>query len=473
MTTEMVDLQDGHPNHRLWQKMIDTGRSSAGNCANLLRNDASINTVEEFLDTLINSSHYDRRIRPFFDQHKPCNVTMTIHINTISAINEVNMDYNTDLIFRQSWYDPRLNYSGTDWAKKSPQITLHYSLIDRIWVPDSFFRNAKEGKRSDITVPNRLIRIHLDGKVLYSQRLLLKLDCQMKLQKFPLDNQTCVVNIGSYGFDTNDLAFFWDEAQNISAIRVNEDLEMPDFVLSNHEARYCNRTTATGIRSQLPRVSYIKAIDVWMSACLVFVFAGLLEYALVNVIARKGELRQQVRFSKEKKSSDRPPKLTLIQRLQNGSSFAAERVIGNRLAQVHFYKKEDTHGSGETMETLVHKSSSGGGDRNTSGNASSHVQYSSMSNANASSSTQLNATPQVVLPQPARITKAAKPVRDSAQFKNQQRRVRFNLQTKSCQSRKIKWTIEEFNDIFKRFRCSVTANYWQSLQARVYEKYNH
>ena len=40
-----------------------------------------------------------------------------------------------------------------------------------------------------------------------------------------------------------------------------------------------------------------------MSACLVFVFAGLLEYALVNVIARKGELRQQVRFSKEVRHS--------------------------------------------------------------------------------------------------------------------------------------------------------------------------
>ncbi len=28
--TELIDLQDGHPNHRLWQKMIDTGRSSCG-----------------------------------------------------------------------------------------------------------------------------------------------------------------------------------------------------------------------------------------------------------------------------------------------------------------------------------------------------------------------------------------------------------------------------------------------------------
>jgi hypothetical protein len=37
--------------------------------ANFLRSDSTIHTVEEFLDTLINSSRYDRRIRPFFDQH--------------------------------------------------------------------------------------------------------------------------------------------------------------------------------------------------------------------------------------------------------------------------------------------------------------------------------------------------------------------------------------------------------------------
>ncbi len=81
---------------------------------------------------------------------------------------------------------------------------------------------------------------------------------------------------------------------------------------------------------------------------------------------------------------------------------------------MQLYRKEDAHDSAETMETLVHKSSAG--DRNMSGNASSHIQYSSMSNANASLSAQSNPSPHVALPQPAAIAKAAKPVRDSAQF---------------------------------------------------------
>jgi hypothetical protein len=38
-----------------------------------------------------------------------------------------------------------------------------------------------------------------------------------------------------------------------------------------------------------------------MSACLIFVFVALLEYAVVNVIARKQELKKLVRYSERAK----------------------------------------------------------------------------------------------------------------------------------------------------------------------------
>lgn len=44
----------------------------------------------------------------------------------------------------------------------------------------------------------------------------------------------------------------------------------------------CLATQNTQSQQSLPPVSYVKAIDIWMSSCSVFVFLSLMEFAVVN-----------------------------------------------------------------------------------------------------------------------------------------------------------------------------------------------
>lgn len=41
-------------------------------------------------------------------------------------------------------------------------------------------------------------------------------------------------------------------------------------------------TQNTQSQKSLPPVSYVKAVDIWMSSCSVFVFLSLMEFAVVN-----------------------------------------------------------------------------------------------------------------------------------------------------------------------------------------------
>ena len=67
-------------------------------------------------------------------------------------------------------------------------------------MPDTFFRNEKIGAFHNILTPNLYIRVFPDGDVLYSIRISLTCFCSMYLALFPLDEQTCNLDIASCKF---------------------------------------------------------------------------------------------------------------------------------------------------------------------------------------------------------------------------------------------------------------------------------
>ncbi|XP_057188459.1 glycine receptor subunit alpha-3 isoform X1 [Triplophysa rosa] len=315
----------------------------------------------DFLDKLMGrTSGYDARIRPNF-KGPPVNVSCNIFINSFGSIAETTMDYRVNIFLRQQWNDPRLAYS----EYPDDSLDLDPSMLDSIWKPDLFFANEKGAHFHEVTTDNKLLRIFKNGNVLYSIRLTLTLSCPMDLKNFPMDVQTCIMQLESFGYTMNDLIFEWQEN---GPVQVADGLTLPQFIFKDEpDLRCCTKhyntgkftcievrfhlerqmgyyliqmyipsllivilswvsfwinmdaaparvalgittvltmtTQSSGSRTSLPKVSYVKAIDIWMAVCLLFVFSALLEYAAVNFVSRQH--KELLRFRRKRKKSSK------------------------------------------------------------------------------------------------------------------------------------------------------------------------
>nr|XP_019939355.1 PREDICTED: glycine receptor subunit beta-like [Paralichthys olivaceus] len=283
------------------------------------------NSTSNILNRLMVS--YDPRIRPNF-QGIPVESRVNIFINSFGSIQETTMDYRINIFLRQRWNDPRLRLP-TDF--KSEALTVDPKMFQCLWKPDLFFANEKHANFHDVTQDNILLFIFRNGDVLISMRTV------------------------GIGYTTSDLVFMWqsDPVQMDEIALPQFDIKQEDIKYGNCTKYYqgtgyytCVEVIFTLRRqvgfylmgvyaptllivvlswlsfwinpdasaarvplgilsvlslssesmllaSELPKVSYVKAIDIWLIACLLFGFSSLVEYAVVQVMLNSPKLIEE------------------------------------------------------------------------------------------------------------------------------------------------------------------------------------
>uniref|UniRef100_A0A663LYF1 Gamma-aminobutyric acid receptor subunit gamma-3 n=1 Tax=Athene cunicularia TaxID=194338 RepID=A0A663LYF1_ATHCN len=281
---------------------------------------------------------YDKKLRPDIGI-KPTVIDVDIYVNSIGPVSSINMEYQIDIFFAQTWTDSRLRFNST-----MKILTLNSNMVGLIWIPDTIFRNSKTAEAHWITTPNQLLRIWNDGKILYTLRLTINAECQLQLHNFPMDEHSCPLIFSSYGYPKEEMIYRWRKNSVEAADQKSWRLYQFDFMglrntseivktsagdyvvmtiyfdLSRRMGYFTIQTyipciltvvlswvsfwikkdatparTALGIttvltmttlstiaRKSLPRVSYVTAMDLFVTVCFLFVFAALMEYATLN-----------------------------------------------------------------------------------------------------------------------------------------------------------------------------------------------
>ncbi|KAL9967908.1 hypothetical protein ACROYT_G026216 [Oculina patagonica] len=183
--------------------------------------------VSQVHSRLLDSQRYDSRLRPNYSDG-PVVVKVGFWILSIEKIDVVNMDYTIDIFLRQEWTDRRLDHG------LNHSITLTRRVMKKVWVPDSYFVNAKTGNMHRVTTPNMMLMLAPSGVIKYNARATIKAACSVDLRMFPMDSQVCPLTLESYGYNNKHIRYKWEISGTDGMAFVPSGVRlMPNYMLTN------------------------------------------------------------------------------------------------------------------------------------------------------------------------------------------------------------------------------------------------
>ncbi|XP_011641232.1 glycine receptor subunit alphaZ1 isoform X1 [Pogonomyrmex barbatus] len=348
---------------------------------------------------LILPEHYVKEIRP--PPGAPVIVNFNILVVDINSINVEDMDFRVDMFVSQSWIESRLNTPQDIFEEDDDYVILPPEFFDNLWQPDPYFLNSKVSEIATLSHKFSLVTLYRNKTIKYSARINAIVACQMEFQLYPMDIQICPIYIESFSYNRKKLRLKWGAGGvtvNPELKLLQYDIGKPavfeesiDYMLEKNgnfsrlvvffrferqighhliqtfapstlvvmlswfsfwldldaiPGRVALLVTSmltlvtmfTGLKSDIPPVAYIKALDIWMAGCMMFVFAALGEFVVVKVL----DLRH---VKNDSQSSTEPRSFSRLMAMVKRQSIWDDKFI-------HATKPKNKHTSNNLLSTL-------------------------------------------------------------------------------------------------------------------------
>ncbi|XP_028408250.1 neuronal acetylcholine receptor subunit alpha-7-like [Dendronephthya gigantea] len=171
-------------------------------------------------------SNYSKVIRPVIDKKSPVPVFMGIALTQLTDLIEKDQILITSVWLRLKWTNSFLtwnssHYGGIDSINVDPEM---------IWLPDIELYNSADGHLSDSF--KKKVIIKSTGQNIWFIPVVLRSFCEVDIEYFPFDEQTCPLRFGSWtyhGFELDFKLMQGGEATDLKKYKSSGEFELVTF----------------------------------------------------------------------------------------------------------------------------------------------------------------------------------------------------------------------------------------------------
>merc|ERR1712158_75186 len=140
-------------------------------------------------------SNYNKLVRPVVNVTDAVTVKLKLKLSQLIDVNLRNQIMTTNLWVEQFWFDYKMRWDPAEYGG----VDMLHVPSGHIWRPDIVLYNNADGN-FEVTLSTKAT-LYNSGRVEWKPPAIYHSSCEMDVEYFPFDEQTCVMKFGSWTYD--------------------------------------------------------------------------------------------------------------------------------------------------------------------------------------------------------------------------------------------------------------------------------